>query len=197
MTQYKREPLNSDEEVRLRANCRKPEEILCVILFLETGARLSELAELRPEQIDWQSRRLTIYGKGGGAGHNSKRRVIPLSDEAHACLARYSFLLQDGRNGDATWVTPRTIERVVARCANRAHIIRKCSPHVLRHTFAVNCLLKGIDIRTLMILLGHENIQTTMKYLNFAPELVCEQFTKKWVKDERTRYPWEPTKKGV
>lgn len=179
--QYKREPLRSNEEFSLRGAVRTPREVLCVTLLLESGIRVSELAELRREQIDWQARRLVIMGKGGRNGHNSKRRILPLSPEAVAVLESTNMLLfRDPAK--KTWISTRTIHRLIRRLANQAGVTRKTSPHVLRHTFAVNCLKRGIGLPFLMKLLGHENLKTTQCYENLAPEDVCEEFDKKWPK---------------
>ena len=183
---YKREPLRQDEELRLVNTVQPGRERLAVVLLLETGLRNSELAELTLEQIDWQLRRATIFGKGGKKGHNSKRRVIPLSKKAIEVLASNMDLVQrrvsEKRKGRiySVWIHSHSLNRLIHRLANRALITRKVSPHVLRHTYAVNCLRKGIDVRYLMQLLGHERLQTTQGYLNLSPDDVCEKFHAKW-----------------
>ena len=63
--QYKREPLTPDEANRLANACRTHEEKLVVWTLLDTGLRVSELASLTKNNLDWQNHRLMIYGKGG------------------------------------------------------------------------------------------------------------------------------------
>jgi integrase/recombinase XerD len=63
--QYKREPLTPDEANRLASACETHPERLIVWTLLDTGLRVSELAGLARDQIDWQNHRLMIYGKGG------------------------------------------------------------------------------------------------------------------------------------
>jgi integrase/recombinase XerD len=183
MYQYRREPLNEDEEQRLRGSCRKAIEIVTVCTLLETGLRVSEFQELELDQVDWQGRRLVVHGKGGDHGHNSKRRVVPLSDDAFACLSRYQYLLEQ-------LPTVRTLERIVLRCANRAHITKKVSPHVCRHTFAVRCLERGIHPLRLQRLLGHESFETTQIYLNFCSEDVVREFHRKWDRRNNRSLDW-------
>src|SRR5262245_12975017 len=84
--QYKREPLSADDANRLANACTMHVERLVIWTFLDTGMRVSELAGLRRSQIDWQSHRMTIYGKGGPFGTQSKRRVLPLSPRVQALL---------------------------------------------------------------------------------------------------------------
>ena len=74
----------------------------------------------------------------------------------------------------------RTLHRVLARVANRARISRPVSPHVLRHTFAVTVVQKGISLPALQRLLGHDHLTTTEIYLNLSPEHVIEEFVTKW-----------------
>ncbi len=83
---------------------------------------------------------LMIYGKGGPFGTRSKRRVIPLSARIQPLIEGY-FALHE-----TFGFSTRTIQRMLKRLANRARISRKVSPHVLRHTFAVTAIQKGISL---------------------------------------------------
>jgi len=74
--QFKREPLTQDEASRLAQACSTHQEKLVVLTLLDTGLRVSELAELTKDNVDWQTHRLMIYGKGGPYGTKSKRRII-------------------------------------------------------------------------------------------------------------------------
>jgi integrase/recombinase XerD len=64
--------------------------------------------------------------------------------------------------------------------ANRAAISRPVSPHVLRHTFSVTAIQKGISLPALQRMLGHDHLATTEIYLNFSPEEVLREFHDKW-----------------
>ena len=66
--QYKREPLTADEATRLANACNPHEEKLVVWTLLDTGLRVSELANLKRPNLDWQTHRVMIYGKGGPFG---------------------------------------------------------------------------------------------------------------------------------
>lgn len=172
--QFKREPLTADEANRLASLCNTHEEKLIVWTLLDTGLRVAELAHLKKDNLDWQSHRLMIYGKGGPYGTKSKRRVIPLTARVQPLLEGH-FALHDDLG-----MSVRTIQRVVRMIANRAAISRKVSPHVLRHTFSVTAVQKGISLPALQRLLGHDHLATTEIYLNLSPEHVIKEFIDKW-----------------
>src|SRR3989338_5514472 len=142
--EYKREPLEEDEVLALRRICKTFDEELCINVLLETGMRVSELANLREDQISWQRSCITTVGKGG------RRRVIPLSSRARF------YLTECFNNGLQRFpLANRTIQKYVKVIADRARIRKKVSPHVLRHTFAVRYLHKGGNVRALQDILGH------------------------------------------
>jgi integrase/recombinase XerD len=74
----------------------------------------------------------------------------------------------------------RTMQRIVKRVANRAHISRDVTPHVLRHTFSVTAVQKGLSLPPLQQILGHDYLTTTEIYLNLSPEDVVREFNDKW-----------------
>jgi integrase/recombinase XerD len=148
--QYKREPLNDDEVNKITNACSNFREKLVVWTLLDTGLRLSEFADLKKSNIQWQEKRLVIYGKGGPYGKKTKRRIIPMTDRVRR-LIEYHFTEHENIG-----MSKRTIERVVKNVANKAGIAKPVSPHVLRHTFSVNCIRKGISTRALQSFLGHD-----------------------------------------
>ncbi len=165
---YKREPLEEDEMEALRKACKTFEEELIINVLLETGMRVSELAKLTKDKISWQRDCITTIGKG------NKRRVIPLSSRARFYLAEYftgNFRIKFGN---------RWIQKVVKKVAERAKLMKKVSPHVLRHTFAVCYLHKGGNVRALQGILGHSHIQTTDMYLNYSGVRVIDDFKRVW-----------------
>jgi integrase/recombinase XerD len=162
------------EATRLAQACQTVQEKRVIWTLLDTGLRVSELAHLTPTQIDWQGHRLTIDGKGGPYGSRSKRRIIPLSARLQSLIVHH-FALQD-----TIGLTPRAMQLLVKRVANRARISRPVTPHVLRHTFAVTAVQKGISLPALQRLLSHDHLATTEIYLNLSPEEVVREFREKW-----------------
>ena len=77
-------------------------------------------------------------------------------------------------------VTKRTVARTVKIVADKVGISKPVSPHVLRYTFSVNCIKKGLSTRALQTLLGHDRLTTTEIYLNLSPEDAIREFLNKW-----------------
>ena len=143
-------------------------------LFFSTGLRLAELCSLNSD-LDLEKDEFSIRGKG------EKVRVVFLSDSAREAVRAYlaarkdmdePLFVQFSRNkqksenkrDDSARLTPRSIERMVKQYAVRSGISRKVTPHILRHSFATDLLENGADIRSVQVMLGHANIQTTQIY---------------------------------
>jgi integrase/recombinase XerD len=171
--QYRREPLTSAEADALLKACRTSEEKLVIWTLLDTGMRVSEAAALNRDSVDTQNHTLTLYGKGHKG--RKKRRVIELSPNLRTILEPHLI------SYDVFGVTPRTMQRLLKRVASRAKIRRPVTPHVLRHTFAVKALRRGVTLADLKNWLGHSKLDTTAIYLNLAPEDTLREFrTKMW-----------------
>ncbi|MBU0540120.1 tyrosine-type recombinase/integrase [Patescibacteria group bacterium] len=140
-------------------------------LLFSTGMRVSELANLKHDQINLDREEFSVRGKG------DKVRVVFLSHQARHWLKEYLSKRQDespylfvrhdrakSKKKDAEPITPRSIERLVAHYAAAAGIPKKVSPHTLRHSFATDLLMNGADIRSVQAMLGHSSITTTQVY---------------------------------
>lgn len=137
-------------------------------LLFSTGARVSEIANLRRSALNLQSGTVTIHGKGG------KQRMIQLCNpDALFTLHTYCSLFA-GRiaaNDDYLLVnrlgnklSDQSIRNLVGNLAEGAKISKKVTPHVLRHTFAILLLENDVDIKYIQSLLGHSSIMTTQIY---------------------------------
>ncbi|MEA1867215.1 MAG: tyrosine-type recombinase/integrase [Thermodesulfobacteriota bacterium] len=80
---------------------------------------------------------------------------------------------------NALGMSKRTIHRLVKNMANKAHISRPTTPHVLRHTLSVTVIQKGISTRYLQEVLGHSHLTTTEIYLKLSSEDVVWEFRDK------------------
>lgn len=178
-TQHAREPLTTDEVDALIKACATADERLVVFTLLETGLRVAEVAAIKRDSIDYQTHRLTVYGKGRvniGKTQQPKRRVLELSPLLRPLLEPHML------THDSFDMSVRTIQRLLATVASRARIQRPCSPHVMRHTFAVRAARRGLSLPALQKWLGHVNMTTTAIYLNASPDAVLEEAREKLFK---------------
>ena len=173
MYTFVREPLGREETDRMVNACRTFREKLVVWVLLDTGMRVGELCSLRRDQIYWQEDRITVFGKGDPYGSRSKRRIVPLTPRCKQLLSVHFA------TNESLGFTTRTAQRIVKAVANRAMITKPVTPHVLRHTFAVNCVKSGVSTASLKKLLGHDHLETTEIYLNICPEDALEEFFRK------------------
>lgn len=185
MKGYRREPLTQDDANRLAQACTAHDERLVVWTLLDCGLRVGELAGLSKENIDWQGHRLIVYGKGGPHGKRSKRRVVPMSARVYALIEHHFAIYEHvGPRLSAGPISAaaltKWIQRLVKAVANRAHVSRPVTPHVLRHTFAVTALQRGLSLAAIQRILGHDHLSTTAIYLNLSPEEAIREYREKW-----------------
>ncbi len=154
----RRAPLAPADAEALVQAARPGIERLVLVLLSDTGIRVGELAAITPDAVDWQAGRLRVVGKGG------KARVVPLSFRARELLSAWWAL-------HARMPARRTAQKIVRRVAQRAGLRRPVSPHVLRHTWTVAALQRGVPVWAVQQLLGHAHLATTEIYARgLAPE---------------------------
>jgi len=152
-------------------------------MLYATGMRVSELVNLKFEQISFRQGVVRIVGKG------NKERLIPVGEEAMSWLegyvnqARKSLL--GTRQSDYLFVTNRsdsmtrqTFWHIIKRYAKKAGISQTLSPHTLRHAFATHLLNHGADLRVVQLLLGHADLSTTQIYTHIATQRLQELHAK-------------------
>lgn len=142
-----------------------------VALLLYTGMRREEAVQLVWSDVDLRSGKLRVFGKG------SKERMIPINGRLVDLLS--AWRMYDG-NGSAHVfpssqrsglpISPTTLWHDVDDSAQIAGLQDIVSPHVLRHTFATECLRLGSDIRRVQALLGHESLKSTQIYTKVYDE---------------------------
>ena len=139
-------------------------------MMYATGARASEIASLRVEDVFLDQRFCKCTGKG------NKQRIVPFGDQAKEILSAYlrrqRAKLIEGRSDPAVVFVSRAgrplsridIWKLVKKYAARLGVADKVSPHTLRHSFATHLLTQGADLRVIQELLGHASIATTQHY---------------------------------
>jgi site-specific recombinase XerD len=160
------EPL-SDDTLRRLLDAATVRDRAIVLLFLDTGLRLSELAGLRGCDLRPDGG-VKVMGKG------SRERIVPVGNAARQALLRYlrqtegdlsEPVLRSRGGGPLGW---RGIQQVFNRLKGRAGISGRCSPHTLRHTFARSYLMNGGDAFSLQRILGHTTLDMVKRYVALA-----------------------------
>jgi len=149
-----------------------------------TGLRVSELASLNRDQVDLKRREFMVRGKG------KKPRIVFLSKKAAEIIQSYMKVRDDnlnplfinsgkGQKADILSEEKRrlstvSIEKIVRKHALKAGIIKKVTPHTLRHSYATELLINGADIRSVQEMLGHSSITTTQIYTHVTNKKLKE-----------------------
>ena len=159
-----RESLTQREIEKMRIACgTNIRDNLVLELFLATGCRVSEIVEMKVEDIDLKNGYVKVLGKG------QKERIVFFSDRA----LEYLELYLNGRNRGSVILSIRAphqglkknaLENIIRSIAKRAGITRRVFPHLLRHTFATRALNKGMPLPTLCDIMGHSSTDTTRIY---------------------------------
>ena len=150
-------------------------DALILELLYSTGVRVSELVNIKIDDINFNKKEIKIFGKG------SKERIVLFGNKCLDLLEQYisksrselyseysdDYLLlsKTGRK-----INQREIRSIIDDVVTKAGLKIHISPHVLRHTFATDLLNNGADLRSVQELLGHESLSTTTIYTHISNE---------------------------
>jgi integrase/recombinase XerC len=147
---------------------------LLLMLFYQTGMRLSEQVNLKESQLDFSKKVIKVLGKG------NKERVVPVSPELIAALKEYLkhkrvmlehpdtvyvFVLENGKK-----IYAKYVYRIVKQYLGEITTLNKKSPHILRHSFATHLTNNGADLNAVKELLGHSSLAATQVYTHNSIE---------------------------
>lgn len=150
-------------------------------LLYATGLRVSELCNLKVNDIDFTGCFVRVMGKG------KKERIVPIANTALKYLKIYintyrNIILKDKPSeylfisNNLTPITRQGFFKLLKKECTRSGITKEVSPHVLRHSFATHLLKHGADLRIIQELLGHEDIATTQIYAHLINEKKKEDY---------------------
>jgi site-specific recombinase XerD len=166
-----RQVLRSDEYTKMLSLAgANPRDYAILQVFLQTGIRVSELANLKIEDIDFIKPAITVRGKG------SVEREIALEKKGVHALKSYlavrveSFSNRVFLNYLGEPISERGIRKLVVKYRKDAGITKKASCHTLRHTFATYKAQKGVSAYQLQQWLGHANLNTTQIYVHLGKQ---------------------------
>jgi len=148
------------------------------------GLRVSELVGLNEGDVDFVLGILKVCGKG------RKERIVPIGEKAQKAireylplrerlLARFGYekthrpLFINARGGR---LTARSVARLLWKYVVQSGLLRKISPHALRHSFATHLLDAGADLRGIQELLGHVSLSTTQRYTHVSVDKLMEVY---------------------
>ena len=153
---------------------------LILELFYGTGIRLTELINLRENNINLIDRTIKVLGK------RNKERVIPFSNNIVSLITAYrvakkkeveaidhNYLLITDRGNQ---LYPMMVQRIVKKHLKNFTSVEKRSPHVLRHTYATHLLNKGAELNAVKDLLGHSSLAATQVYTHNSMEKLKKTF---------------------
>lgn len=156
---------------------------LILELLYATGLRVSELVNIKLEDIDLSSQEIRVLGKG------SVERIVYFGEYAKDIMELY---IRDGRekllkgrvseylfiNNKFNKLTDRGVRFILDKILEKTSIKVKISPHSLRHTFATHLLNEGADLKVVQELLGHKNLSTTSIYTHVSNEKLRDVYYK-------------------
>ena len=164
----------------------------CILEMLySSGLRVSEVCELRINNIQFDLDLIRFFGKG------SKERIIPLTYYARKWLKKYlseSRKILSSRSkrssnyvflsNNGLFLTRVEIWRCAKKYVNSAGVLKKISPHTFRHSFATHLIDGGANLIEVQALLGHADISTTEIYTHLSREFVESEYMKAFQKDK-------------
>ncbi|MFA5778894.1 MAG: site-specific tyrosine recombinase XerD [Elusimicrobiota bacterium] len=143
-----------------------------------TGMRVSELTELKISDVNLDVGFTKCFGKA------SKERIVPIGSKAIESIKNY-LTIRKKTDTDFLFLNPSgekisriSVWKIIKKYAKLAGIIKKISPHTLRHSFASHILERGADLRTIQEMLGHSSISTTQIYTHIDRKFLKQQHKK-------------------
>lgn len=173
-----RHPLTAEQLELVRDGCKGYKEKALVEFLASSGCRVSEVAGLRVDDIDWRDRKCKVIGKG------NKERTVYFSVRAKLMLQLY---IAERRGGEALFassrapyepLTDRGIEKMISKLGKRIGMERPLYPHLMRHTFASHALNCGMELTIIQHLLGHSDPKTTLIYAEIDPIRVQYEYNR-------------------
>jgi integrase/recombinase XerC len=155
---------------------------MLITLFYNTGMRLSELINLKENQVDFYKKQIKVSGKGG------KERIIPVSNEVIINIKEYiQYKKKEFKNTPNILLVTEKGEKLYPKYPylivksflnNEIKTLDKKSPHVLRHSFATHLSNNGADLNAIKELLGHSSLAATQVYTHNTIEKLKNVYKK-------------------
>lgn len=150
-------------------------------MLYSSGLRVSELAGLNHDDLDFFGGLVRVRGKG------KKERIVPVGQAALNSLRAYWDMKAPRENPNAikkplfvsrigSRLTDRSVRRMILKYVKRTGLGKEISPHTFRHSFATHMLDRGADLRSVQELLGHANLSTTQIYTHVTTQRLKDAY---------------------
>lgn len=172
-----REPLTDKEMESVRTACKKVLERAVIEVLYSTGCRVSELVGIKISDIDFNSKTVTLYGKGKKEriGYLNAKALHRIDQQIKMIVSPCYYLFQNEKGGH---YSTRFIEKMVKDIGKRAKLNGDLFPHRIRHTTATDALKRGMRVEQVQIMLGHAKIETTLVYAKVNTDDIKEKHEK-------------------
>lgn len=169
-------PFSDVELAKLRDHCESTRDRAILDFLLATGCRISEVCALNRQDIDFAHGQCIVYGKG------AKERPVYLGDVAAMYLRRYLAERKDALPAlfagmGTERMTTDGVRKMLLRLAERAGV-DDVHPHRFRRTLATNLIARGMPLQEVAAILGHDKLDTTMKYVYLDRQDVQNSYRK-------------------
>ncbi len=178
--------MNPDEITKLleapsRNNWEEKRDKAILEMLYSSGLRVSELAGLNHDDLDFFQGLVRVRGKG------KKERIVPVGQTALNVLRAYLDMKAPREAANAikkplfisrigSRLTDRSVRRMILKYVKRTGLGKEISPHTFRHSFATHMLDRGADLRSVQELLGHANLSTTQIYTHVTTQRLKDAY---------------------
>ena len=171
-------PYSAAEIEKLKSGCTNIRDKAIVYFLLSTGARINEVTMLNRDDVDYKNLEIKVLGKG------NKERTVYLDDVTAMVLAEYQEKRKDSSpalfgcvRSSSDRITAHGVRKMLTDLGKATHV-ENVHPHRFRRTLATNLIDHGMPIQEVAMILGHENINTTMKYVYITKANVKNSYRK-------------------
>ncbi|MFH1800341.1 MAG: tyrosine recombinase XerC [Candidatus Omnitrophota bacterium] len=178
--------MNPDEITRLldapaKNSWEEKRDKAILEMLYSSGLRVSELAGLNHDDLDFFGGLVRVRGKG------KKERIVPVGQTALNSLRAYWDMKAPRETASAikkplfisrigSRLTDRSVRRMILKYVKRTGLGKEISPHTFRHSFATHMLDRGADLRSVQELLGHANLSTTQIYTHVTTQRLKDAY---------------------
>ena len=183
--------LTKKEVRKILSNVKIPDYRICLELMYACGLRIGEAIKITPADIDGERKILHVRN-----GKGNKDRAVPIPDNIYEKLRKYwlthrnRMLLfpakfSSDRVSTNISIKSRVLQVAFKKALGESGVIRKATPHTLRHSYATHLLEAGVNIRVIQKYLGHRSLRATIVYIHLTntTEMRCVELLNKLMSD--------------